>query len=166
MVRTFQLRGRLTTALISTKRSISSSLNWSRHPATIASICVPSCSPTARDSAISSAGFACRDATGCPSPSLCVEDCVVDSPHAPASIASWNSRSIASSCSSLGCPPIASGPITYRRSAQCPTMKPALTAIRPSRASRYSPNPCQLQGAPSSSATSDIPSTLDIMRRV
>lgn len=56
--------------------------------------------------------------------------------------------------------------MTYRRSAQCPTMNPALTAIRPSRASRYSPKECQLQGAPSSKATRDIPSTLDIIRRV
>ncbi len=45
-------------------------------------------------------------------------------------------------------------------------MNPALTAIRPSSASRYSPNPRQLQGAPSSNATNDIPSTLDIIRRV
>ena len=37
-------------------------------------------------------------------------------------------------------------PMTCRRSAQCPTMKPALTAIRPSRASRYSPKVCQFQG--------------------
>jgi len=70
------------------------------------------------------------------------------------------------SCSSVGCPPTASAPITYRRSAQCPTMKPALTAMRPSRASRYSPKPCQFQGAPSSRATRDMPSTLDSMRRV
>lgn len=166
MVRTFQFRGRPAAALISTNRSISSSLNWSRHPATIASIWVPSCSATARLSASSSSGRACREATGCPSPSECVEDCVVEKPQAPASIASWNRASICSSCSGVGCPPTASAPITYRRSAQCPTMKPALTAIRPSRASRYSPNEFHVQGAPSSSATSDMPSTLDIIRRV
>lgn len=81
-------------------------------------------------------------------------------------MASCNSRTISASCSSLGCPPTASAPMTYRRSAQCPTMKPALTAIRPSSASRYSPKEFQLHGAPSSSATSDMPSTLDIIRRV
>lgn len=91
---------------------------------------------------------------------------MVESPQAPDSIASWKSVSICSNCSGEGCPPTASGPITYRLSAQCPTMKPALTAIRPSRASRYSPKECQLHGAPSSNATSDIPSTLDIIRRV
>lgn len=39
---------------------------------------------------------------------------MVDSPHAPASIASWKSWSIASSCASVGCPPTASWPITCR----------------------------------------------------
>ncbi|REE61572.1 hypothetical protein BX257_4157 [Streptomyces sp. 3212.3] len=73
---------------------------------------------------------------------------------------------MAVSCSPVGCPPTASGPITYRRSAQCPTMKPALTAIRPASASRYSPKACQFQGAPSSRAISDMPSTLDIILRV
>lgn len=42
IVRTFQFSGRPAAALISTNRSISSSLNWSRQPATMASICVPS----------------------------------------------------------------------------------------------------------------------------
>lgn len=136
MVRTFQLSGRPAAAVMSTNNSISSSLNWSRHPATMASICVPSCSPTALLSAIISAGFACREATGSPSPSECEDDWVVESPHAPASMASFNSPTIRSSCSGVGCPPTASAPITYRRRAQCPTMNPALTAIRPSRAPR------------------------------
>ena len=66
MVRTFQLSGRPAAALMSTNRSISSSVNWSRQPATIASSWVPSCSPTARERASSSAGSACREATGLP----------------------------------------------------------------------------------------------------
>lgn len=73
-VRTFQLRGRPAAAVMSTRRSISSSENWSRQPATIASSWVPSCSPTARERARSSSGSACREATGLPSPSECVAD--------------------------------------------------------------------------------------------
>ncbi|CAM5263276.1 hypothetical protein STANM309S_06326 [Streptomyces tanashiensis] len=166
MVRTFQLRGRPAAAVISTNSSISSSENWSRHPARMASICVPSCSPTAFDRAISSAGRACREATGAPSPSEWVEDWVVESPQAPASMASFSRATICASCSDVGCPPTASAPITYRRRAQWPTMKPALTAIRPSRASRYSAKEDQLQSTPSSRALRAMPSTFEIIRRV
>ncbi len=166
MVSTFQLSGRPAAALMSTKRSISSSENWSRHPATIASSWVPSCSPTARERASSSSGRACREATGSPSPSECVDDWVVESPQAPASMASWKRASMASSWAGVGCPPTASAPMTYRLSAQCPTMNPALTAIRPSRASRYSRKLDQDQSTPSSRALSAMPSTRAIIRRV
>ncbi len=166
MVRTFQFSGRPAAALMSTKRSISSSENWSRQPATIASSWVPSCSATARERARSSAGLACREATGAPEPSEWVDDWVVDRPQAPASMASWKRSSICCICSGVGWPPTASSPMTWRRRAQWPTMNPALTAIRPSSASRYSPKVDQVQSTPSSRALRAMPSTLLIMRRV
>lgn len=131
MVRTFQFSGGRMAALMSTKRSISSSENWSRQPATIASSWVPSCSATARERARSSAGRACREATGAPEPSEWVEDWVVDRPQAPASMASWKRSSISWSCSGVGWPPTAASPMTWRRRAQCPTMKPAVDGDPP-----------------------------------
>ncbi len=166
MVSTFQLTARPAAADMSTSRSISSSANLSRQPATIASICVPGCSPTARQSATSSFRSAWREATGRPSPSEWVEDWVVESPHAPSAIDCLSSATIAANCSGVARPPMASGPMTWRRRAQWPTMKPALTAVRPSSAARYSPKEDQPQGTPSSSAASDIPSTRHIIRRV
>jgi hypothetical protein len=54
----------------------------------------------------------------------------------PASMLACSSRTISPSCSGVASWPMASGPITYRRIAQCPTMNPAFTATRPSSAAR------------------------------
>jgi len=166
MVSTFQLTARPAAAVMSTSSSISSSANRSRQPVTMASIWVPGCSPTARQSASSSDRSAWREATGLPSPSEWVVDRVVDRPQPPSAMDCFSSATMVSSWSGVGCPPTASGPITWRRSAQWPTMKPGLTAVRPSSAARYSPNEDHPQGTPCSSAASDMPSTLHIIRRV
>ena len=91
-VSTFQLSGRCPATDISVNRSISSSLNWSRQPSTIASSVVPSCSLTAPQSASTSSWLAHRDATGFPSPSECVYESVVEKPSPPASIDSVQLR--------------------------------------------------------------------------
>ena len=49
--------------------------------------------------------------------------------------------------------------------AQCPTRKPALTAIPPSSRPRYSPKDSQPQSTPCSSAARGMPSTFAIIRR-
>ena len=165
MVRTFQLIGRPATALICASSSISSSSNLSRQPDTMPSRNVPSCSPTALHSASSSSLLAQREATGLPSPSECVCDSVVEKPSAPASSDSCRTRTISAICSALASLPIASAPMTYRRSAQCPTRKPALRPTRPSSTSRYSAKLSHFQSTPVSSAASGMPSTLAIMRR-
>ena len=74
------------------KSSISSSLNLSRQPSTIASSVVPSWSRTAPHSASTSSWLAHRDATGFPSPSEWVYESVVEKPSPPASIDSSSSR--------------------------------------------------------------------------
>ena len=52
-----------------------------------------------------------------------------------------------------------SSPITTRRSAEWPTLNPALTATLPSMASKYSAVVCQLHGTPACSVSSGMPST-------
>jgi hypothetical protein len=50
--------------------------------------------------------------------------------------------------------------MTTRRSAECPTMKPALMTRRPPRASKYSAVDRQFHGTPVRSDWSGTPSTL------
>ncbi len=73
---------------------------------------------------------------------------------------------MAASSSSFATSPARSGPMTHRRMAQCPTRKPALTPRLPSSRARYSPKVVQSQSMPSSRATSGMPSTLAIIRRM
>ena len=59
---------------------------------------------------------------------------------------------------------VAASPITTRRSAECPTLKPAFTASRGSTASRYSAVVRQFHGTPSRSDSMGMPSTRDSIR--
>ena len=111
-VRTFQFSGRPAAALIAISRSISSSAKRSRHPSTIASSCVPSCSPVAAHSASNSSLLAHLDATGCLSPSVCVRESVVENPTPPESRERCNSATMAAISSAVAARPIASSPIT------------------------------------------------------
>lgn len=166
MLSTFQLSGRFAIALIWARRSFSASVKPFRQPSTIASSVVPSCSPTTAQSSSSSWTEANRLATGLPSPSECVEDRVVESPRPPELSDSCKSAAMACSSRSLASRSVAAPPITYRRSAQCPTRNPAFTAMRPSSPSRYWPKDSQPQSAPVSSAGIGMPSTRAIIRRM
>ena len=101
-----------------------------------------------------------------PSPSEWVRDCDDENPSPPASIDSASSVVMAASSSSLATSSARSAPITQRRMAQWPTRKPALTPRLPSSRPRYSPKVVQSQSIPFSSATSGMPSTLAIIRRM
>ena len=106
-----------------------------------------------------------RDATGFPSPSECVYESVVENPSPPASIALCSSATISAISASVASRSTASLPITYRRSAQCPTSHPAFTPTLPSSLLRYSAKVSQFQGTPCSSAANGMPSTCAIIRR-
>jgi hypothetical protein len=131
-VSTFQLRGRRAASVMSAMSSTSSSRKPRMHPSVTYSSVVPSWSRTAPQSATTSSFDAQRDATGLPSPSEWVNASVVEKPVPPASIDSCSSRTIASTCPGVASLPTASGPITLRRSAQCPTLNIVLTATLPS----------------------------------
>jgi hypothetical protein len=111
-VSTFQLMGRLAAALMAVSSSTSSSLKYSRQPSTMPSRVVPSCSPTAAHSAMSSSFVAQRDATGWPSPSEWVLESVVENPSPPASMAPCSTWTMASICSGVASLPMASVPMT------------------------------------------------------
>jgi hypothetical protein len=111
-VSTFQLIDRPAAADMAATSSISSSANWSRPPSNAPSRNVPSCSPTAAHRASSSSREAWREATGRPSPSLWVDDSVVERPSPPASIDRWSRATMAASCSLVASWPTASAPIT------------------------------------------------------
>ncbi len=111
-VSTFQLIDRPAAADMAATSSISSSLNLSRPPSNAPSRNVPSCSPTAAHRARTSSREAWRDATGWPSPSLWVDDSVVEKPRPPASIASCSRPTIAATWSGVASLPMASAPIT------------------------------------------------------
>ena len=135
-VSTFQLRGRRAASVISAICSTSSSRKPRMQPSVTYSSVVPSCSRIAPHSARTSSFDAHRDATGCPSPSECVNASVVEKPIPPASTDSCSSRTIWSIWSSVASLPTASGPITLRRRAQWPTLNIAFTATFPSSRSR------------------------------
>ena len=61
---------------------------------------------------------------------------------------------------------VASSPMTARRSAQWPTMVATFKPTLPSRRLRYSPKLLQSHTTPCSSASSGMPSTRTIMRRM
>ena len=145
MVSTFQFMTRLAAALSVANSSISSSANRSRQPGTMPSSVVPSWRPTSVAMASISSREAQRLGTGWPSPSLWLPDVVNDQPSAPASMALRSSAVMASICSGVASPPTDSGPITYRRIAQCPASQPAFTAMLPSNWSRYSLNVSHFQ---------------------
>ncbi len=89
-----------------------------------------------------------RDGTGCPSPSLWVCTCEVEKPSAPSDSAAWSAASMASVSAAVAAPPTARSPMTSRRRVECPTRKPALTAMRPSRRPSHSPKEPQSHGRP------------------
>ena len=66
---------------------------------------------------------------------------------------------MASSCAGVASCPTASAPMTMRRSALCPTRKPAFTATRPSSRSSHEPKLSHSRSRPASSASTGIPST-------
>ncbi len=115
-------------------------------------------------SANSSSSVAWREGTGLPSASLCVGDTVLEKPSPPAAIDSRSSSCIAAISAPVAWLPTARAPITWRRNAECPTMKPALIASLPSSASRYSPKLRQFHGTPSRRLSSGMPSTRASMR--
>ena len=164
-VSTFQFIGLFAAALILASRSISSSENVSRQPGTIPSRVVPGYFPVSSQSAMSSSCVAQRLATGSPSPSECDVELVKENPSAPASIAFANSARMPTICSASAGFPTASSPIAYRRIAQCPTKKPAFTAMLPSKRCKKSANVSHDQSVPCSSAGNGIPSTFDIILR-
>ena len=157
--RTFQFSGRSAAIDMSVRNAMSSSVKPDRQPGMIASSCVPGWARTRPASASSSRRDALRDGTGWPEPSLWVFDCDVDSPSAPSASARPSSATILSICSSVASPPTASSPIAASLSAECPTRKPALTAMRPSSRASQSPNDSHFQSSPALSASSGMPST-------
>ena len=161
---TFQFTGRSARSDMVERNSISSSVNPLRQPGTISSTVVPSWSRTAAARRSISARLAARDGTGCPSPSLCVCTCDVEKPRAPSRSAAWSAVSIAARSASVASPPTARSPITRRRRVECPTRKPAFTAMRPSRRPSQSPKEPQSHGRPARSAARGMPSTRAIMR--
>ena len=162
----FQLSGRWAVAVMATIRSISSSLNMSRQPLVMYSRVVPSWAATSSQKASISRRSALRELMGLPSPSEWVRDWEEEKPSPPASMDSASSRRMAAISSSVATSPPRVAPMTLRRRAQCPTRKPAFTPRCWSRRSRYSPKVDQFQGTPFSRASSGMPSTLAIMRRM
>ena len=161
---TFQLTGRSASNDIVERKSISSSVKPLRQPGTMSSTVVPSWARTAAASRSISGRPAARDGTGWPSPSLCVCTCEVEKPSAPSARAACRAASMASRSSAVATPPTARSPITSRRSVECPTRKPALTAMRPSRWPSHSPKEVQSHGSPARRAARGMPSTLAIIR--
>jgi hypothetical protein len=109
---TFQFSGRAARALMVASSSTSSSLKRPRHPCTMASSVVPSWVPTASQSSRTSSWVANRLGTGLPSPSLCVDDRLVENPSAPWSIDSWSNALMVASSSGVDARPVDSGPMT------------------------------------------------------
>ncbi len=87
--------------------------------------------------------------------------CDVLKPAAPSRMAWRTSSCIATISVSVAARVCASSPITYRRTAECPTYAAALTPMRPSRLSRKSPKLPPRKSTPAWSASTDMPSTRD-----
>ena len=92
---------------------------------------VPGWSRTAAASATNSSKVAEREGTGRPSPSVWPSPSEDEKPKAPPDSDSSTKAAMASICSFEADPRVASEPITARRTVECPTRNPALTA-RPS----------------------------------
>ena len=147
-------------------RSTSSGVKESRHPLVMYSSVVPSWAATSSQKASISRRSAYRELMGRPSPSEWVRDWDEEKPSPPAARESASRARMAAISSSVATSSPRSAPMTLRRSAQCPTRKPALTPSRPSSASRYSPKVDQFHGTPFSRAARGIPSTLAIIWRM
>ncbi len=137
---TFQLTGRSASSESVVMRSTSSSVNPLRHPGTMSSRTVPSCSDTAEHRASSSSRVAALEGTGLPSPSLWVWAREVDSPSAPSSKHALARATMAATSVGDAGRWTASSPMTTRRSEECPTRNPALTPMPPSKRPSHSPN--------------------------
>jgi hypothetical protein len=97
---------------------------------------VPSWAATSSQNAIISRRSAKRDVIGRPSPSECVRDCDDEKPSPPAASESAIRARMAAISSSVATSSALSAPITWRRTAQWPTKKPAFTPRFPSSAPR------------------------------
>jgi hypothetical protein len=121
---TFQLMGRWAATDMSTMRSMA---HWSNGPTWgMISSEVPGYSPTTRARSTSSASVAWRDGTMLPSASLWVRAYDDENPMPPASSPARNRSCIRPISSGVASRRVASAPMTTRRSAECPTMKPRL----------------------------------------
>ncbi len=160
----FQLSGRFARTDIAGKRSSSCSSKPSLAPSNMPSRVVPGHRPVSSHRARISSWSAPFAGTGSPFPSLCELEQSIDSPSAPASRDSPRARRMSFNSVSVAARKFASAPRTYRRSALCPTMNPAFTAMPPSSASRNSPNVDHDHGTPCSRAESGMPSTFASMR--
>ena len=152
----FQLSGRRAAADM---RAITSRCRSVKSRVGMNSSDVPGCSPVTRHSASSSSAVACRDGTGSPSASLWVSAHDDEKPRPPAASDSRSRFDIAARSSSVAASPTLRSPITTRRSAQWPTMKPAFTESVLSKWSKYSAVVVQSHGTPAASASSGMPST-------
>ena len=132
--------------------------------ATSISRLVPGWSTSTEQRASTSSREAWRLGTGRPSASLWVVDHVDEKPMAPADRPSLSSVAMASNSASVASRSVASSPMTTRRMAEWPTLKPALTARSGSTASRYSAVVRQFHGTPSRSDSKGMPSTRESIR--
>jgi len=84
---------------------------------------------------------------------------VIESPSAPASSASLTTRRMTSSSASVAGRSEQSSPIAYRRTAECPTNVPTLTASRCPMVLMYSGKVSQVHGTPAWRTSIGIAST-------
>ena len=121
---------------------------------------VPGCQPHTSLSLTNSSGVAKFGGVGRPSPSTWVTTFAVENPSPPAAIASDSSARIASNSSGVASRADASAPITARRIAEWPTMKPMLSPSgSDSTMSRNSGNVRHANVTPAVSASTGIAST-------
>ena len=97
---------------------------------------VPGCRRMAPARAMNSSKAAKRDGTGWLSPSTCPSPSEEENPRAPPATESSTSVTIRASSSGVAARAVAAAPITARRTAECPTRKPALTERPVSNRSR------------------------------
>ena len=110
-------------------------------------------------SAISSCGAAWFDGTPRPSCATWSSSCDEVNPTAPSRRACRSRSCMAATSSSVAVRSDASSPMTWRRSAQCPTLAPTFTPTRPVRLSRKSATDPPAKSTPDASASADMPST-------
>ena len=142
---TFQLTGRSASSDMVARKSMSSSLNPLRQPATMSSTVVPSCWRTAAARRSISSRAAAREGTGWPSPSLWVWTCEVEKPSAPSSSAACSAASMASMSPRVGRAPDGALPHDEPAQRRVADQEPGVhgdAAVEPARSTRRrSPSP-------------------------